>query len=146
MSDSDFTLVIFDQNFQNVKMSDNITIRMSVLFGPLYWGPFRNLRHLTLYKVTRPLRTCDVHTTSTKNENNSQAKTQSLSKEDGIKLHIEGLRHLCCSPNIIRMIKLKNMRWAGHVERTGGGTRCASLILSGKPEGKKPLEKLMCGG
>jgi hypothetical protein len=33
------------------------------------------------------------------------------------KLHNEGLYNLCSSPNIIRMIKRKRMRWAGHVAR-----------------------------
>jgi hypothetical protein len=40
------------------------------------------------------------------------------------KLHNEELRDLCSSPSIIRIIKLRKMRWAGHVARMGGiGTR-----------------------
>ena len=35
------------------------------------------------------------------------------------KLHIEELRDLCSSPNIIRMIKSRRMRLAGHVARMG---------------------------
>jgi len=35
------------------------------------------------------------------------------------KLHIEELNDLYCSPNIIRVIKSRRMRWAGHVARTG---------------------------
>ena len=31
------------------------------------------------------------------------------------KLHIEELNDLCCSPNIVRVIKSRRMRWAGHI-------------------------------
>jgi hypothetical protein len=36
------------------------------------------------------------------------------------KLHNEELHNLYSYPNIIRMIKSKRMRWAGHVARIGG--------------------------
>jgi hypothetical protein len=39
---------------------------------------------------------------------------------DWSKLHNEELHNLYSSPNIIRMIKSKRMRWAGHVGRMGG--------------------------
>jgi hypothetical protein len=42
------------------------------------------------------------------------------------------------SPNIIRMIKSRRIRWAGHVAQTGE-TRNAYKLLVGKPEGKRPL-------
>jgi hypothetical protein len=42
------------------------------------------------------------------------------------------------SPNIIRMIKSRRMRWAGHVTRIGE-TRNAYRILVGKLEGRRPL-------
>jgi hypothetical protein len=42
------------------------------------------------------------------------------------------------SPNIIRMIKSRRMRWAWHVERMGA-KRNECRILAGKPEGKRPL-------
>jgi hypothetical protein len=57
---------------------------------------------------------------------------------DWRKLHYEELHNLYSSPNIIRMIKSKRMRWAGHVARMGE-TRNAYKILVGKPEGKRPL-------
>jgi hypothetical protein len=38
---------------------------------------------------------------------------------DWRKLHNEGLHNLYSSPNIIRMIKSRRMRWAGHVARMG---------------------------
>jgi len=51
------------------------------------------------------------------------------------KLHNEELNDLYSSPNIIRMIKSRRMRWAGHVARMGEG-RCLYTGLVGKPEGK----------
>jgi hypothetical protein len=44
------------------------------------------------------------------------------------------------SPNIIRMIKSRRMRWAGHVARMEE-KRNAYRILVEKPEGKRPLER-----
>jgi hypothetical protein len=57
---------------------------------------------------------------------------------DWRKLHNEELQNLYSSPNIIRMIKSRRMRWAGHVARRGE-SRNAHRILVGKPEGKRPL-------
>jgi hypothetical protein len=54
------------------------------------------------------------------------------------KLHNEELHILCSSPGIIRIIKSRRMRWAGHVARMGK-KRNAYRILVGKPEGKRPL-------
>jgi len=54
------------------------------------------------------------------------------------KLHNEELNDLYCSPNIVRGIKSRIMRWAGHVARMGEG-RDVYRILVGKPEGKRPL-------
>jgi hypothetical protein len=48
------------------------------------------------------------------------------------KLHYEELRDLYFSPNIIRMIKSRRMRWAGHVARMGE-KRNAYRLLLGKP-------------
>jgi len=47
-------------------------------------------------------------------------------KRDGVtwewrKLHNEELSDLYCLPNIVRVIKLRRMRWAGHVVRMGRG-------------------------
>jgi hypothetical protein len=57
-----------------------------------------------------------------------------------IKLHNEELHGLYSSPSIIRVIKARRMRWAGHVARMGE-VRGAYNILVGKPEGKRPLER-----
>jgi hypothetical protein len=54
------------------------------------------------------------------------------------KLHNEELHSLYSSPSIIRMMKSRRMKWAGHVARMGE-KRNAYRILVGKPEGKRPL-------
>ena len=54
------------------------------------------------------------------------------------RLHNEELNDLYCSPNIVRVIKWRRMRWAGHVARMGE-ERGVYRVLVGKPEGKKPL-------
>jgi hypothetical protein len=54
------------------------------------------------------------------------------------KLPHEEFRDLCLSPSIIRIIKLRRMRWAGHVARMGE-KRNVYKILVGKPEGKRPM-------
>jgi len=56
------------------------------------------------------------------------------------RLHNEGLNDLYCSPNIVRVIKSRRMRWAGHVVRMGE-ERGVYSVLVGKPEGKRPLGK-----
>ena len=54
------------------------------------------------------------------------------------KLHNEELSDLCSLPNIVRVVKSRRMRWAGHVARMGQG-RGVHRVLVGKPEGKRPL-------
>jgi len=53
-------------------------------------------------------------------------------------LHNDELHSLYSSPNIIRAIKSRRMRWAGHVARMGEG-RCVYRVLVGRPEGKRSL-------
>jgi len=53
-------------------------------------------------------------------------------------LHNEELNDLYSSPNIVRVIKSRRMRWAGHVARMGED-RGVYRVLVGKPEGKRPL-------
>jgi hypothetical protein len=57
---------------------------------------------------------------------------------DWRKLHNEELHNLYFSPNIIRMIKSKMIRWAVNVARMEA-PRTAYRILVGKPGGKRPL-------
>jgi hypothetical protein len=64
-------------------------------------------------------------------------------KRDGVtggwrKLHNEEIHNLYSSPSIIRIIKLRRMRWAGHVARMGEKKNVYRLLV-GKPEGKRPL-------
>ena len=54
------------------------------------------------------------------------------------KLYNEKLRDLYSLPNIVRVVRLRRMRWAGHVARMGEG-RGVHRVLVGKPEGKRPL-------
>jgi hypothetical protein len=53
------------------------------------------------------------------------------------RLHNEELHNMKTSPNIIRVIKLRRVRWAGHVARIEE-MRNVYKILVGKPEGKRP--------
>jgi hypothetical protein len=54
------------------------------------------------------------------------------------KLHKEELSDLYSLPNVLRVVKSRRMRWAGHVARMGEG-RVVHRVLVGKPEGKRPL-------
>jgi hypothetical protein len=54
------------------------------------------------------------------------------------RLHNAELNDLYFSPNIVRVIKSRRMRWAGHVACMGE-ERGAYRVLVGKLEGKRPL-------
>jgi hypothetical protein len=54
------------------------------------------------------------------------------------KLHNEELHNLYSSPSIIRIIKSRRLRWAGHVARMGEKRNLYRLLVE-KPEGKRPL-------
>ena len=54
------------------------------------------------------------------------------------RLHNPELHRLYRSLNIVRGIKSRRLRWAGHVARMEEG-RSAFKILTGKPTGKRPL-------
>jgi hypothetical protein len=47
---------------------------------------------------------------------------------------------LYSSPDIIRQIKSRRMRWAGHVAHMGEGRKVYKVFV-GKPEGKRPLRR-----
>ena len=66
-------------------------------------------------------------------------------RRDGVtgewrKLHNEELNDLYCSPNIVRVIKSRRLRWTGHVTRMEE-ERGVHKVSVGKPEGKRPLGK-----
>ena len=54
------------------------------------------------------------------------------------RLHNEELNDLYSSHNIVRLIKWRRLRWAGHVARMGEERR-VHRVLMWKPEGKRPL-------
>jgi hypothetical protein len=54
-------------------------------------------------------------------------------------LHKGELRNLYSSPDVIRQIKSRRMRWAGHVASMGEG-RNVYRVFVGKPEGKVHFE------
>ena len=54
------------------------------------------------------------------------------------KLHKDELSDLYSLLSIVRVVKWRRMRWAGHVARMGEG-RGVHRVMVGKPEGKRPL-------
>jgi hypothetical protein len=56
------------------------------------------------------------------------------------RLHNKELYALYSSPNIIRVIKSRKLKWAGHVAHMGE-RRGAFRALVGKPEGRRPVER-----
>jgi len=61
-------------------------------------------------------------------------------RREWTKLNNEELNNLYCSPNIVRVIKSRIVRWAGHVARMGK-RRGVYRVFVGKREGKRPLER-----
>jgi hypothetical protein len=57
---------------------------------------------------------------------------------DWRRLHNEEPRNFCASPNVIRAIKSRKIRWAGLVAQMRE-MRNAYINLIGKSEGRKPL-------
>jgi hypothetical protein len=55
------------------------------------------------------------------------------------KLHNEELHGLYSSPSIIRVIKTRRMRWAGHVARMDEVRGAYNILVGRPPEGRRPL-------
>ena len=62
-------------------------------------------------------------------------------KSEWRKLYNEEVNDLYSSPNIVRVMKLRRMRWAGQVARMGE-ERGVYRVFVGKPEEKRPLGRL----
>jgi hypothetical protein len=62
---------------------------------------------------------------------------------DWRKLHSEELYNLYSSPNIIRQLKSRRMRWVGHVACMEEEGKVYKVVV-GKPEGKGPLGRSRC--
>ena len=58
--------------------------------------------------------------------------------EEWRRMHKEELNDLYFPPNIVRVMKLRRMRWARHVALVGE-ERGVCRFLVGKPEGRRPL-------
>jgi len=58
-------------------------------------------------------------------------------------LHNEELSDLYSLPNIVRVVKTRRTRWAGHVAHMGE-VRVVHRVLVRKPEGKIPLGRPRC--
>jgi hypothetical protein len=56
------------------------------------------------------------------------------------KLHSEELHNLYLSPDIIRQVKSRRIRWTGHVARMREDKKLYKVLV-GKPEGKRPLRR-----
>ena len=114
--------------YKNIKIKIYRTIILPlVLYGCETWsltlGEERRLREFK----NRVLRICEH-------------------KRDGVtgewkRLHNEELNDLYPSPNVVRVIKPRRMRWTGHAACTGN-RRGAYRVLMGNPEGKRRLERL----
>jgi hypothetical protein len=61
-------------------------------------------------------------------------------------LHNDELHNLYFSPNIVRVIKSKRMRWAGHVARMGEGRSVYTGFWLGGPKVRDHWEDLGVGG
>ena len=111
---------------ENTKIKVYRTLILSVvLFGCETWSlTLREERRLRVFE-NRVLRRIFV---SKKDELTGEWR----------KLHNEELNDLYFSPNIVRVIKSRRKRWAGHVAHIGRG-KVYTGFLVGRPEGERPL-------
>ena len=112
---------------KNIKIKIYRTIMLSVvLYGCETWSPTFMEEHSLRVFQNRVLRKIF-------------GPTRDEVTEDWRKLYNEELNDLYCWPNIVRVIKLRRMRWAGHVARMGE-RRGVYRVLVGKREERDHLE------
>ena len=111
-------------------MASNLVADIEVLYGCETWSlTLREERRLRVFE-NRELRKVFV------------PKRDEVTGERR-KLHNEELNHLYSLPSIVRVVKSRRMRWAGHVARMGED-RGVQSVLVGKPERKRPLGRPRC--
>ena len=93
--------------------------------GSWYWFAQIEIQESKLSFIWRKCRSCKLHSSTLLNFNTIWT----------IILYL--------SPNIVRLIKSRSLRWAGHVARMEEG-RSALKMLTGTPAGKSPLERPRC--
>jgi hypothetical protein len=120
-------IFVFRSHIKNLKIKIYKTVTLPVvLYGYETWSlTLREEHRLRVFENTVLRRIFEPKT-----------------EEDGSwrKLHNDELHSLYSSPNILRVIKSRRMRWAGHVARMGEG-RGVYRVLVGSSEGKRPLER-----
>ena len=71
-------------------------------------------------------------------KNTNKNRKRGEFSQEFVSKYNEELSDLYSLPNIVRVVKSRRMRWAGHVARMGE-RRGVHRVLVGKPEGKRPL-------
>ncbi|KAJ4428432.1 hypothetical protein ANN_24469 [Periplaneta americana] len=134
--------------------TDNLKLMFPVILGVCQ----HFISHLTQekYQVTLPvvLYGCETWTLTLREEHRLRVFENKVlrkifgAKRDEVtgewrKLHNTELHALYSSPDVIRNIKSRRLRWARHVARMGE-SRNAYRVLVGRPEGKRPLGRPRC--
>jgi hypothetical protein len=130
---------------------------LAIIQSKIFWlpVPYKNVKFKMYKTVTLPvvLYGCETWSPTFREEHRLRVFENRVLRrifgpkreEDGSwrKVHNDELHSLYSSPNIVRVIKLRRMRWAGHVARTGEG-RGVYRVSVGRPEGKRPLGRPRC--
>jgi hypothetical protein len=120
------SLLSSHQLSRNVKFKIYKTIILPVLYGCESWSlPLREEHRLRLFE-NRVLKRIF-------------GPTRDEVTGEWRKLHNEELHNLYSSPDIIRQVKSRRMRWAGHVARMGEERKVYKILVE-NTEGERPLE------